>query len=311
MPPLTRPSLSLVDYHPVSGDAATAATLATMRRLAVDASRHPTLLALARQIVAEDRDGGFSGRTRAERITRWLAAHTRYVPDPTSLEVVRPPLALLRDIAEQGWAAEDCESLATLHAALLEAVGVPTRYRVLGRDPSGPYEHVLVEAWTEDGWRPYDVAARAVRLGEPLGVWPRDAVWRDAMPVAGLGQYRDEWSEWSVEGMPAPTGGTPTDVGGSDRIDWSGVVGAIGRGISAVGQAAVQVLPLLERYGVLEPVRGPSRLPLPGEPWYGYAAETGYGLTYVRRAAAQVPTWVWLAGGALLLVALTRPRRSA
>jgi len=303
--PPADPVLSLIATHPDRGDAAVAATLAVMRRLALDASRDPVVLATARAAAALDRDGGFSRRTLAERITRWLAEHTRYVPDPTTLEVVRPPRRLLDDIRAQGWAAEDCESLATLHAALLEAVGVPTRFRVLARSQTGPYEHVMVEALTEEGWRPYDVATRDVRLGAPLLTPGRTAVWEDRTMLYGLGQ--DEgYPDYGPLATEPPQ--TPPEVT-TDRIDWSGVggvIGAIGTSLAKIGATA---LPFLERYGVLEPKRGPSRLPLPGEPTYGWAAETGYGTTWIRSTVATVPGWVWLGGGALLLVALTRRGR--
>jgi hypothetical protein len=308
------PSLTVVPLHPDRGDAATAATLATMRRLALDASRDPVVLDTARRAAAVDREGGFSRARLAERITRWLAEHTRYVPDPTTLEVVRPPRRLLDDIRLQGWAAEDCEGLATLHAAMLEAVGVPTRFRVLGRSPAGPFEHVMVDALTERGWRSYDVAARDLRLGEGLAEAPRVAVWEDRMMSYALGgEYWEPVpvesqpaASWSSQAMPMPTTGTSRDVG-TDRIDWTGVIGAVGTGIAKVGAA---VLPFLERYGVLEPVRGPSRLPLPGEPGYAYAAETGYPFTYVRRTVQEMPAWAWIALGGGLLLLLARRRRA-
>jgi hypothetical protein len=224
---------------------------------------------------------------------------------------------------------EDCESIATLHAALLEAVGVPTRFVVAASRPNSDYEHVWVQAETEDGWRDYDLAVREPRIGLPMRAAPRLAVWEDRsmLGTLGLGQFEDTEAVYTARApeelmgrAPAPSSwnsgtawaGTTRDTAGSDRIDWGGVIGAIGSGIASIGAAAVKVLPVLERYGVLQPVPGhPQRLPYPGEPEWSYATSTGYPFMYLRQQAAAIPSWVWLAGGGLLLVALASRRRRA
>lgn len=296
-----------------------------MRRLVRDAQHDAHVIATARQAVAGA--DGFSRRSLADAVARWLAERVRYVPDPLVLEVVRPPAALLRELRERGVIQEDCESLATLTAALMESVGVPTRFVVAAPRADGPYEHVWVQALTEDGWLDYDLAVRAPRIGLPPRQAPRMAVWEDRMPLLGLGQFEDTEQVFTARSpeelvgrAPAPSSwssgtawsGTTRDTAGSDRIDWSGVIGAIGSGIASVGAAAVKILPILERYGVLQPVPGhPSRLPYPGEPEWSYATSTGYPFAYLQRQAAAIPTWVWLAGAGVLILAMAGRRRRA
>ena len=75
-----------------------------------------------------------------------------------------------------------------------------------------------------------------------------------------------------------------------------------------ISATAREVLPLAERYGVLRPVLGPPRLPLPGEP-----AAPLFLPGYARAAAqAAAPMMPWLVGGAAvlgLLLFMPRGRR--
>ncbi|MGH7377929.1 MAG: transglutaminase-like domain-containing protein, partial [Candidatus Methylomirabilales bacterium] len=154
-----------------AGDPGTGRTLAEMEAAVRAAIRDPLVVQTARKIVARvpERDS----RAEAEALLRWLQAHLRYTRDPTDYELLVPPSRLLREIQAAGVATEDCDSASMALAALLQAVGIRTRFRVLGAQPprgaDSRFSHVYVEALVEGGWLALDPTVR----GRPLGYRPR------------------------------------------------------------------------------------------------------------------------------------------
>ncbi len=269
------------------GDAGTARTLDAMEQEVRAATRDPLVVQTARRIVARvpERDT----RAEAEAIFRWLQAHLRYTRDPTDYELLVPPPRFLREIQAHGTAVEDCDSAAMALAALLQAIGIRTRFRVLGAQPprgaDSRFSHVYVEALVDGAWFALDPTIR----GRPPGFRPagrgREAVYEEGAMHYTLGQ--------TPETTQVPTGGILRDIS------------------AFISTAAREVLPLAERYGLLRPVVGPARLPLPGEPTAMYAPTA---LREVTRAAAAAaaPMTPWLLGGAAvlgLLLFMPRGRR--
>lgn len=268
-----------------TGDAGTVQTLRTMRDLVESSSRYPGVVSIARRIVTHEAGGSRDPARIADAAFSWLLRHYRYVPDPAGYELISEPLRMLDSIAREGIVEEDCESAATLLAALLEAVGVTTRFHVTAHDPSGApgdtgFSHVYVEVLTPAGWRAYDPTLTDPRPGvRPPAV--AGAVYPEGSTMLyRLGQdHPDSYGVAIGEGDPS----TPTMPG---VVSWENLVGGLR---DLVGTA----LPILERYDVLTPVRGPSRLPLPGEPTGAYTVS----LPEVQK---MLP-WILLGGAALFL----------
>jgi hypothetical protein len=98
--------------------------------------------------------------------------------------------------------------------------------------------------------------------------------------------------------LPAPT---PSPTGPNN----AGIFADIATGFSRIFTPIVSTaLPLLERYGAIRPVRGPSRLPLPGEPGYLYASSV-YGRAALPSLQSMTP---WLLGGGLVLAVVMASR---
>lgn len=259
-----------------TGDAGIQRTLAAMEAAVRAGIRDPLVVQTARRIVARvpERDT----RAEAEAIFRWLQAHLRYTRDPTDYELLVGPARFLREIQAHGAAVEDCDSASMALAALLQAIGIRTRFRVLsGEAPRGPdsrFSHVYVEAFMDGEWVPLDPTIR----GRPPGFRPlgrgREAVYEEGAMHYTLGQ--------TPETTQVPRGGLLTDIS------------------AFISATAREVLPLAERYGILRPKVGPARLPLPGEP-----AAPLFLPTYAREAAAAAaPLTPWLLAGAGVLVLL-------
>ncbi len=271
-----------------AGDLGIGQTLQAMRRIVMGAVRDPFVVHTARQIIAgvPERDT----RGEVETIFAWVQDHLRYTHDPTTYELVTTPQYALREIRSQGHISEDCDSAAVLLAALLEAVGVRTRFHVLGSQPpragDSRFSHVYVEAEIGGRWVPLDATVR----GQPPGIRPR-GFGREAI-------YEGEAMHYTLDQTPGIALGQVPEAPPTSTGIWGDVVGVIKAG-------AQSVLPLLERYGVLQPRLGPARLPLPGEPRSAYAVSllpAG-----IRQFATTTAPWLpWAIGAGVLGVVLWR-----
>jgi hypothetical protein len=198
------------------GDAGISATLARMRGLALDATRDPRIVQLARTIVAHV--DGHDRWATTEAIFTWFADRYVYTLDPTDYELVVSPAVMLAQLAQSGYLQGDCDDASTLLAALLESVGVPTRFRVVGT-PQAPgdsgFIHVLLEANTApDLWLPLDVTLDNTTPGDRPPTMPAEAIYDasglhvegDAM-IRTLGQFDFELPAID-SGVIAPSGGS-------------------------------------------------------------------------------------------------------
>jgi transglutaminase-like putative cysteine protease len=125
------------------GKAGIAATLRIMRDMARQYRKSPRVIEKARSLVARLPPKNWGAEVRA--IHAYVRDHIRYVMDPRDVETVAAPDATLE--IGQG----DCDDQATLVAALLEALGHPTRFVAIGFEP-GVLDHVYAETMIGPRW---------------------------------------------------------------------------------------------------------------------------------------------------------------
>lgn len=149
------PSAPLSDFADIPGDTvgATKATLDAMVRMVRGSKKDMGVNTLARQLLANAR-----GRANQKNyydfircLQHFVRDCIRYVPDPKDMEMVQTPQRTL-DIRTG-----DCDDKATLLAALLTSINIPTRFVAVGYTaPDAPYSHVFVEAKYGANWLPLE-----------------------------------------------------------------------------------------------------------------------------------------------------------
>lgn len=107
---------------------------------------------LAIQIV---RDAGVPERDKRGEIVaihEWVKKHLRYVKDPLWYEFVTFPETLAFERSDG-----DCDDHVTLEAALLGALGIPTRFVVYAFKGASQFAHVAMHAmFAPNNWMPLD-----------------------------------------------------------------------------------------------------------------------------------------------------------
>ena len=150
-----------------AGAAGVRVTLQTMRQLALEGKRDMTVRTKAMQLVAHLQQKNFLGEIKT--LHRFVRDSIRYVRDIAGVETLQTPVKTLE--FGQG----DCDDKATLLAALLGAIGHPSRFVAIGKSP-GKFSHVYVETlfgnrqWlalettepVDAGWSPSGVMARMI-----------------------------------------------------------------------------------------------------------------------------------------------------
>jgi hypothetical protein len=113
----------------------------------------------------------------------WVQQHIRYTRDPFRVEVLHSPRRMLQ------LRAGDCDDMAIVLGAMLEAVGHSVRLVLTGTDPHAPdrFTHIYVEARCRGRWVPLDAT-----MPYPMGWAPRAPVRKviaitnhPEVPVAG------------------------------------------------------------------------------------------------------------------------------
>lgn len=135
------------------GELGTEATIAKMRQFAVQSSVDPTIINLARQIVADAAELDFAAK--AEAIRAWVAQNIKYENETYAVETLIHPVTL---IAKMKVRSGDCDCQATLVASLLLAVGIPARFAVMGAYNNRT--HVWTEAEVDGVWYAVDTTNR-------------------------------------------------------------------------------------------------------------------------------------------------------
>ena len=115
-----------------------------MRNTVREARSHYPLIELARRITQHLPQKDFTGEVRA--IHQYVRDNIRYVRDPDGLELVQTPEETLRVRAG------DCDDKSVLAATLLNATGHRVRFRAVGLNARGQYQHVFPETRIGTRW---------------------------------------------------------------------------------------------------------------------------------------------------------------
>ena len=152
-----------VDVEIPAGKKGTAATVAWMGRLALEGSRSPGVIDLARRIVAGT--GHKDYVAQADAILQHMKRTVQYLRDPRGLEHVQTPSWTL-----YGVRAGDCDDHATAIAALALALGFEAGFRTVGATASH-FSHVYAVVNLDGRWVALDSTIARSYLGwEPEGV---------------------------------------------------------------------------------------------------------------------------------------------
>lgn len=142
---------------PRDPDAALAMKLDHLRGLVDAAVTDPTFRARALAIVGRVNERNPAGEWAAiDDYVRGI----RYTPDPVGVELFTDPRLLVQQLDAGRLAAGDCDDSAALAAALAEAVGIRSRFRVGGGGPLGGWRHIWPEALVEGRWVAADTTVR-------------------------------------------------------------------------------------------------------------------------------------------------------
>lgn len=92
---------------------------------------------------------------RAASIFGFLKSGVRFRRDPSSIELLRHPAGMMREIVEKGWAEGDCDDRAMLGASACRLARIPCRFVVISQhaDPAMPWQHVYLHIQSEHGGR--------------------------------------------------------------------------------------------------------------------------------------------------------------
>lgn len=151
-----------VSYHMLPGGAkGTDETVRLMARMAGGryGSRSPKIRAAALNIIrdANVREKDYHGEGMA--LAKWVRDNIRYLKDPLGQETLAHPEETMFNSL-----AGDCDDQSVLTAALLGAVGIPTRFKVMGVTPA-MFSHVYLQMCPKDRWITID----PIMSDKPIG----------------------------------------------------------------------------------------------------------------------------------------------
>lgn len=165
-PPLTPPTIYL-GYIP-KGYAGTARTVEHIGKLIRSGSKNFYVRQKAIDVLLERgvRPKDYLGEIRA--LFQFVQQGVRYTKDPLRVEVLHTAPRML-DLR-----AGDCDDMAILLGAMLEAIGHPVRLVITGPDPRRPrlFTHIYLEAFHRGRWLAVDPT-----MPFPMG-WAPSAVVR-------------------------------------------------------------------------------------------------------------------------------------
>jgi transglutaminase-like putative cysteine protease len=97
----------------------------------------------------------------------WVQQNVRYTKDPFRMETLHSARRMLE------LRAGDCDDMAILLGAMLEAIGHPVRLIVVGPDPLRPrfFTHIYAEVYYKGNWIPLDPT-----MPHPMGWAPKARV---------------------------------------------------------------------------------------------------------------------------------------
>lgn len=130
-----------------NGVAGTKETLRQMARLVRAYKKHPLIFRLSRQITKDIPQKDWVGEAKA--IHAFVRDRIRYVKDIDGVETLQTPPKTV----EIGCG--DCDDKSTLAGALLQSIGHPVRFVVVGQAP-GKFAHVYLETKIKNRWFPVE-----------------------------------------------------------------------------------------------------------------------------------------------------------
>jgi hypothetical protein len=124
-------------------------TVALIKRFALEAQSDPTVRLLAEEIVSGLASKDYLSEIGA--IYYFTLHHTRYANDPRTVELVRRPERVVRELESGKTPSLDCDDVVTFMAALLLSLGrevrvVTVSFRKMRYKGRPQYSHVYLEA---------------------------------------------------------------------------------------------------------------------------------------------------------------------
>lgn len=145
-----------------SGESGTDATVAKIIQGVQASLRHPATRLLALNILnragVPDRDT----RSQLEALYQWVVKNIRYLRDPVGVELVQRPEVTVK------LRGGDCDDHSGLLGALAASLGLPVRFRVIGKTPDN-FRHIYPEVDISGEWLPADTTARRSVGYRPVG----------------------------------------------------------------------------------------------------------------------------------------------
>ena len=135
------PTLTGVVLQIPNGRAGVQATVQAMRQLVDQAKVDPAIRQAAQSVVFLQPEKDYLAE--AEALFNFVRDSIRYTRDVHGVETLQTPQITLA--TRMG----DCDDQSTLLAAMLESVGIPTRFVVAGYN-GHDFEHVYLQAWCGD-----------------------------------------------------------------------------------------------------------------------------------------------------------------
>lgn len=125
-----------------AGDRGTRRTLEAMSALARQWAMQPIVRDAALAAIRGAGARAHQPLAEARAIFRYVRDRVRFTQDPIGTEWVQSPRVTLETLSG------DCDDMATLTAAMLRSVGIPSRFRAVAVDRSRPrsFSHVLTIA---------------------------------------------------------------------------------------------------------------------------------------------------------------------
>lgn len=157
------------------GKRGTAETVAIMARLAMGVwgARSERIRSLALAILRHAKIAGKDYMAEVAAIHRWVQSAIRYTRDPVGQETVQTP-EHTAFVTHAG----DCDDFSVLEAALLGALGHPTRFITIGYTPQA-FSHVYLEVNVRGRW----IALDPIMADKPVGWEAPNPVLRKVFPI--------------------------------------------------------------------------------------------------------------------------------
>ena len=135
-----------------SGPMGNIETVEIMQRVARDRSSHPTVRALALQILNSYGTQSHNYIDESKAIGEYVQSRVQYVKDADGVEQLHDPLTMIDQIM-RGVARGDCDDMALLIATLLLSIGHTPKFAIVKyqRGYNVPYSHIYVVDYASNG----------------------------------------------------------------------------------------------------------------------------------------------------------------